>query len=161
MTRREIQQGLFSYRAGSAPAFQALAVPRVIILCLRPSREEGETLKLCSCDHCDLEERNKKGRGGKGRERKRRKLLTNNNNHTTKITLQPPPGLTSRLENLGQRTGDLPPRTGADYSTLRFLERKLGGGEAGLLGSANEDCSAQLASSLSNRDFCSRPGDAV
>lgn len=27
------------------------------------------------------------------------------------------------------------------------------GREAGLLGSANEDCSAQLASSLSNRDF--------
>lgn len=76
MTRREIQQSPFSYRAGSAPAFQALAVPRVIILCLQPSREEGETLKLCSCNHCDLDERTRteKGRGGKGEIKKKKKI---------------------------------------------------------------------------------------
>lgn len=59
----------------------------------------------------------------------------------------------SQIENLGQNTGDLPPRTIADYSILHF-KKERGGGV--LLGSANEDWAAvqhNRPPSLSNGDF--------
>lgn len=43
----------------------------------------------------------------------------------------------SQIENLGQNTGDLPPRTIADYSILHKKKKKKEGKK--LLGSANED----------------------
>lgn len=46
MTWKELQQGPFSSAASSAPAFQALVVPRVVILSLQPSREEIESEAL-------------------------------------------------------------------------------------------------------------------
>lgn len=96
-------------------------------------------MKLCSYKHRDVEEiKTKRGNGKGNKIRKRKewptsspqkkaKHKTNNNNSKKKTQPSSIYNLVwpdSQIENLGQNTGDLPPRTRADYSTLHFKKRK-------------------------------------
>ena len=79
----------------------------------------------------------RKGKGEKKRKKSanvppsKTKKQNQSINQTNKQKKQASPhlqsGLAWQIENLGQNTGDLPPRTIADYSILHKKKKKMGG----------------------------------
>lgn len=109
-------------------------------------------------------QKRKRGKERKKKKKKRKKIANPPNEQTNK---KQPSSISNlawpncQIENLGQNTGDLPPRTIADYPVLRFAKIKLGEQTSRKCKWGLSCSEAQRATISEQEGFCSPRGDAV
>ena len=125
----------------------------------------------CSCKHCDWEKMKRKRQGEKKRKKsantpppsktkKQNQPINQTNKKNKPLPICNLVWPDSQIENLGQNTGDLPPRTIADYSILHYKKKR--GEETSRKCKWGLSCNkAQRATISEQQGFRSPSGNAV